>query len=492
MKKRNPIPETSGNADPRPGKREKRGPIPDTILSTPLFRLLAMLSTAMTVWIVAHIVMPYHEGLLLLTFPLTAAGYGLQLLIQKITPPKNPDKISFHRGIPGLLISAIFCLLIASPIYNQLANGLLPNLYFESDYSSWMIFTVGFIFLVLLTGVYTAMVPPGRFFSYNSAYTFAGIYLIIWILSFFSPSFHTVILILPAFLITVFFLFAMNQSGIDELGRRARVMGVTAELRTQNFRLTAMMILLFAGIFFLSLVVFTGIYYVFKFLGWVLLRFLFSKSSDSSGDVVPHTSDFFSGGFFDLPEVNRFLFLNFVILVVLLLAALFVRIYNYRSGIRLRDIPGKLIELIRRLLAFLERLFRQHREPVTRYSVRQPYQDTVTIAAPSAYRSAARSYDDYLHRMKVLADEKERLCFAYGTLIALWRKLSPGKPNALPPAMTPREICAKLAEEGRYNFEQVTELYELIRYAELPVYDENIARITERLSGYVQQYFNTL
>ncbi len=492
MKKQTSMPVNSDNPAENPKKSAKNRPIPDSYLSTPVFRLLAMLSVAMTAWVAAHIVMPYSECLLLLIFPLTAVGYGLQMLFEWLIPAKNPDKVSFIRGIPALLPAAILCLSISSPIYDQLANELLPNLYFESDYSSWTVFTVGFIFLVLLTSIYTAMIPPARFFSYNSVYSMGAVYLILWLLSFFAPSFRVIYLMIPAILITVFYLFALNQSGIDALSGRRRAMGVTRDLRVQNIRLTALMLLLLAGIFFLALVVFTGIYYTVKTIGLILLHAILAGNADSSEKVVAQTSDFFSGGLFELPAINRFLFLNFVIFAVIFIALLFLRIYNYRSGIRFRDLPSRLMELIRRLLAFLERLFKYRKVPLPRYAERQPYRDTVAVAVPTAYRFAARSYDDYLRRMREISDPNERFCFAYGTLMAGWRRLDPRKPNALSPALTPREICDKLAEEGRYNFEQITELHELIRYAEQPAFDENLPILTERLSGYVEQYFNTL
>ena len=191
--------------------------------------------------------------------------------------------------------------------------------------------------------------------------------------------------------------------------------------------------------------------------------------------------------------MNAPIFVIFLLLLVIVFVLFCVRMHTLGMGIRLREIPGRVMELFRRLLSLLDRLFkRKTSELKERPASRQPYQDSVSVAAPSARNDAAHSYGEYLRKIREISDEEERFCDAYGTLIHAWRKLDSHHPNALIPSLTPREICRKLEEEGRYSFGQITETYERLRYARKSAEISDLPKLTARLSGYVEQYFRTL
>lgn len=459
----------------------------------PIFRFFQMLSVALTVWLAGRMILPYQEGMLLLIFPLTAAAFYLQVGFCRLMPKKERDQIPFSHTLPSLALWGFLSVLAYGPLYGRLERGLIPGLYFDSDFVTWTVITVGFLFLTFLTGTLVAMIPPSVFFAYGSAYTMGIIYLIFWILTLFSERSMDGRLMLSAGLITVFFFVAMNQTGIDDLSKKSRVMGVTSELRGKNLKMTALWLLLLAGFFFIFVILLTGIYFTAKSLLFLFLRAVLKQETSAAKDVEVQLSNLFANGLFESPTVNKILYAIFSVAMVLLFIFACVKMITH-SQIRLRDIPARLLTIWKRLIEMLRELFDWSKplHHLPKRTVPQPYQDHVTQINPAVYRMDAHSLDSFNRHLREIPEASERFCYAYGVLITQWRRLDPKKTSAVLMGMTPREIEKKLVLEGQTGFSEITRLYEIIRYAKQPVPEADSERLTLRMCGYIEENFRKM
>lgn len=458
-----------------------------------VFRFFQMLSIALTVWTVGRMLLPYDEWMLLLIFPLTAVAFYLQTGLCRLYPKKERDRIPFSQTLPLIALWTLLSVAAYGPIYGWLERGLLPDLHYSSDFATWTVFTVCFLFLMLLTVSLVAVIPPSAFFSYGSAYTMGIVYLILWILTLFGERSVNGRLMLSAGLITVFYFVAMNQMGIDDLSKKSRVMGVTPELRGKNLRLTGFSLLGLVGLFVLFVILLTGIYFTAKSLLFFFLRATLNEDSTAARDVQAQLSTLFSGGLFESPSVNKILYAIFAVAMVILFLFACIRMITH-GQLRLRDIPAKLFFLWKKLLKKLRELFEWRRPGryMPKQTAPQPYQDKVTRMNPSSYRMSVRNLDSFNRRLREIPEADERFCYAYGVLIGQWRRMDPAKSTVPLIGMTPREIEKKLVSDGQSGFIEITRLYETIRYAEKPVSDEDAERLTGRMCVYIEDNFNKM
>lgn len=460
----------------------------------PAFRFLQMLSIALTVWLAGRMFLPYNEGMLLLIFPLTAAAFYLQVGICRLYPQKKQrDKIPFSHTLPAVVLWGFLSVLAYAPLYGWLQGGLLPELHYDSDFFTWAVITVVFLFLMFLTATLVAMIPPSTFFSYGSVYSLGAVYLIIWILTLFSEQSMDGRLMFSAGLITVFFFVVMNQTGIDDLSKKSGVMGVTSELRGKNLKLTGLLLAALLGLFLIFVIILTGIYFTAKSLLFIILRAVLNQDSVAAQDIEVQSANLFANGLFASPSVNKILYVIFAVAMVLLFVFACFKMITH-SQIRLRDIPSKLLAFWKKLLEKLWELFAwskpQHFLP--KRTVSQPYQDRISQINPSVYRMTAYSLDSFNRHLREITGANERFCYAYGVLITQLRRQDSKQALVLMTGMTPREIEKKLVSEGHSGFSEITRLYETIRYAEKPVSEADAERLIRRMCVYIEDNFSKM
>ncbi len=427
-------------------------------------RISVLIPYMLTVQMLACIVTAsaFKTGIipLLFTLPSTILGALFQSYIMRISSC-YPESDNLRKDMIASCIAALILSFIIGFITSKLIVFANVRAY---QYSFFVIISAIVTFLAFFCGALIFTLPAEAFFSSRSAYTF----IIIIVSEVIVSSFFLADVTVYAVFALIFFFTALfigkTQENIRKFSKSSRVLGISANIRQFGFKTSFAFIALLPLIFIPIAALINGIVISAKAL-FMLVAYWFTSTPGSAGLPEEQIEEIiFSNAVFDSVTINKIFFILFWILLAAFIV--FIIVKKKIKPIRLRFSFSSIIsffkELWKRFISWLFSLRRVvYDEPIDDET--KPFSDEIFYFQDSGsdtIRSSGNSYYEFSRKLDSLDDTGERFRFAYAVLVSQFAKMG------IPSALTPREMCSALSKTGRYSVEGISEIYEIICYAE--------------------------
>ncbi len=395
----------------------------------------------------------------LLSFPFAVLGGLLQHFYMKIFRGDDESDNILRDTLPCLLCGALISLGVGA----LFAKFIVLAPVHAYSYTFYIIFGALCPFIAFICGGLIFTLPSEDFISPRSSYIFIALIILLLLLSSLfnvSISFYLILASLTFF--TAFFI-GKAQENIANVSRGSRVFGTISDSRA--FALKASLIFLCAIplIFVPVAAIINGLWISVKGLMMLVGFYLSSDETDTSMTEERLTDILFSEAVFSNVGLNKFFFVLFWILLGGFIIFLIFRKKFVLPKIRfsLRAIINFFKELWRRIL---ERLLaiRFLGADVTESKEELPFTDEIFdySAVSGEIIEGESSEARFTQHLEGLTTPAEKFRYAYSVLAGQFSKMG------ISPSLTPREMCDGLTKTGRYSLDGISEIYEIICYAE--------------------------
>ncbi|MBE6608059.1 MAG: hypothetical protein E7633_05860 [Ruminococcaceae bacterium] len=423
---------------------------------------------------------------LIYTLPSAILGALFQSYMMRFSQ-SYPESDNLKRDMFVSTIVSIVLAFIAGFITSRII--VFANVH-SHQYSFFVILSAIVTFLAFFCGALVFTLPAESFFSSRSAYTFIVIIISEVIVSSFFLADVTVYAVLAiTFFFTALFI-GKTQENIRKVSKSSRVLGISANIRQFGFKTSLVFLALIPVVFIPIAAAINGIVITAKSL-FMLVTYWLTRDAYSAGLTEEQVEQIiFSDAVFKSVDLNKAFFIIFWILLAALIIYLLVRkkIKPIRFRFSFRAIVAFFKELWSRFISWLFSLKRIRYEEAVDNEIK-PFSDEVFYFEDIG-RDLVSTHGNSLHefnsKLNSLEDSGERFRFAYAVLVSQFVRMG------IPSALTPREMCNALSKTGRYSVEGISEIYEIICYAENIPPRASSERELARICFFVKSNFESI
>lgn len=423
---------------------------------------------------------------LLIVVPCTILGALFQSFVMRFSS-NYPESDNLRRD----LIMSVFVAAILSFIIGFITSKLIVYLNVHAhQYSFFTIVASLIVFLAFICGAIIFTLPIETFFSTRSAYTIIIIIVSEVIVSTFFLANITVYAVFAIlFFFTALFI-GKTQENIRKVSKSSRVIGISANIRQFGFKTSLIFIALLPLVFIPIAALINGIVISFKAL-FMLVTYWLTSSPGSVG-LPEETVEqiIFSGAVFDSIELNKIFFVLFWILLAVFIIFLLIKkkIRPVRLRFSFKAILVFFKELWKRFISWLFSLKRVKYEETIEEEAK-PFSDEI-FYFPDEERdpiiAGGNSFYEFQRKLEAFEGCGERFRFAYAVLVSQFARMG------IPSSLTPREMCSALSKTGRYSVEGISEIHEIICYAEALPPRASCERELARICFFIKSNFEAI
>ncbi len=284
----------------------------------------------------------------------------------------------------------------------------------------------------------------------------------------------------------------MNQGNISRRYAGNEAVGfLSGRARIYNAALTLTLLVLLAGIFVILFAGLSGFAVIGRF---ILLLILNHSSGDDTDKIVDDSTSESVGYIFGKTGAERTLNeISFVFLLLIFIATVIFVIFRRTEA--MKSFVDGLKSFFAELSDFFTALFERDRRKKARTDERVyfSYRDEERQRYRPSRRAKgngpapAVSYDDFRSKLKTINGNREKLGYAYSTLVS--RLMGAGK--FIKRSDTPRRIAEKLSADRDYSdIRGITETFELVAYADRDPGDERTAEALDVLCRMIHRHMD--
>lgn len=447
------------------------------------YKAAAVAATAVAVIPPVHGIVFYYLGIpAILSVVLVIAGvllgYAAQSFTGRITHVKretaggSEDKGIVYFHMKDALIPLIAALILSFCSWPVTDGWLQANMTDYDPHSLTPLLVTTALMLSFSTGIVLWFFPYDRVISFKSIFPFLAVWLIEFVILYRVQGLTTVgfiVFLLASLLI-------LNQSHLLRMTESAGVGKAPPAARLYNMAMVAVIVLAIALALLLVASAVVGLVVLVRIFLYFILASLFRdessayvKAEEAAGaagkeifsDIAGLTS---SSGV----SLTIILFVIFIVFLAGIVAALLML-----RRVNLVALIGRALSaLYNAVLRFLEGLFAMRSERREEFDDRPDYRDDEERLTPQTDASVftggietRRTWREFRHRLSGLKDDRERLAYAYATLVSFWRTMGIGVRES----DTPREVESAVVKKLEiHDIDAITAEYERIRYADDP------------------------
>lgn len=429
------------------------------------------------------------------------AGYAMQALFGTVTRvartpySRGYEKIERYfipsKAVLPLVLCAVAGFVVMSVLSNVYASGVFG---LHDKASAVPVFAGILTGVITAAGVVTWFYPYGYIVSLRTLFVYFVLIIGDFLLNLaFLQSQNFLAFCTVAFVICA--LVVINQNHIISVISSAGTGIVTPRVRYYNLITVGLICLLVALMLPIVFIILVGT----TVLRNILLYFILRENMEEFNDDIMEASEtaaIFNNRVFMVQDLNQALSkVLFIIFFVFLLGTIiFFIVIRHRSIFN--AIINFLNALFTNIMEFFANLFAFNRISTEKFVI-SDYRDIETKTHKAAIREFAgiadqrppRSYRDFIRRLELLSNPRERLIFAYNVLIGCWAenyhiyiKLSD----------TPAEIEEKVKEvSSDAKAEPITRAFEYVKYAERSLPDTESARLISAMCAQIRLVYDS-
>jgi len=312
----------------------------------------------------------------------------------------------------------------------------------------------------MLVGIVLWFYPLDRLVGINMVVPFCSCAAGLALLMMFTGGVFSVIMTLSFFLFVISMLLLLNQSYITRGYRGSVVSVITPEARLYNMRLVLYMLAAVVVAAALVYTILSGLGSLFKMLLFTTV-YQFLARGGSTEDVTYYdaadvSGDFTKAVFNNSPKAQVLFYIFLLILVMFVLLVVFRRLREIFAGI------GAWIKSIIEFWLVAKTFWVSEEIEILNYVDEETKLQDASIRDYHAMADKSNTYEAFLSRLNALPTMEEKLGFAYAMMLRACRQA--GIP--LKTSDTPREAYEKLMHYDVSDAEELTDAFELVKYAE--------------------------
>lgn len=402
-----------------------------------------------------------------MTVLLMALGFFMQLLYGNRTGHRY--RLRGDGDEAGFSVAHAFVPVCAALILSGLSFFLFRELYYQITIrttvlyqiaSPYPILSAAGMFLAMLAGIVLWFYPLDRLVGINMVVPFCSCAAGLALLMMFTGGVFSVIMTLSFFLFVISMLLLLNQSYITRGYRGSVVSVITPEARLYNMRLVLYMLVAVVLVSALVYTVLSGLGSLFKMLLFTTV-YQFLSRGGSTEDVTYYDSadvsgDFTKAVFNNSPKAQVLFYIFLLILVMFVLFVVFRRLREIFAGI------GAWIKSIIEFWLVAKTFWVSEEIEILNYVDEETKLQDAAVRDYHAMADKSNTYEAFLSRLNALPTMEEKLGFAYAMMLRACRQA--GIP--LKTSDTPREAYEKLMHYEVSDAEELTDAFELVKYAE--------------------------
>lgn len=298
---------------------------------------------------------------------------------------------------------------------------------------------------------------------------------------------------LLVYVICMFFL--LNQSNVLRTFRITKTMKITDTARLYNLSLVFIIVIVMVVVLTVTLSFTIGIGATVKMVLFFSLSAVFRDDTitEKASDIAKSFNDSVFSGLIDpfdktgnVSKAFYLLFLNIVFGVILFF------IVSRRRDVWLM-IKAFFTAIINNIMDFILNVIEFNKTDRESYVIldyrdEETKMDESSINEYNPYKSTRRkSYRDFISRLNSIQNNNEKIKYSYSVLIESWKNAGTG----IKDSDTPREIMTKvLFQNSESDLDDITEVFETIKYAETYVDDTHSVRTIGVICRLLKRYYD--